>query len=115
MERRSFEGSKVAELCKLASDECQEQEFGVWTKDEEQIERALRKVTYYGDIEYSTVKILDAANKLQTPMAGILEYVFSSSYVCIYIYRLQTVIKMQLAHLYSPNSKDDAELHEEGK
>jgi hypothetical protein len=35
----------------------------VWTKDEAEIERALRKVTYYGDMEYSTVKIFEAADK----------------------------------------------------
>jgi hypothetical protein len=63
MDRKTFEGSKLAELCKAASDENQVEEFGVWTKDEAQIERALRKVTYYGDMEYSTVKILEAADK----------------------------------------------------
>lgn len=99
----------------MASDDCEEREFGVWTKDEDQIERALRKVTYNGDSDYSPMKVLDAANQESLPMAGILEHVFSSSYVCIYIYKLQTVIKMQLVHLYSPNSKEEPELAEQGK
>lgn len=72
----------------MASDECQQEEFGVWTKDEDQIERNLRKVTYNGDSDYSPMKILEAANKHDAPMAGILEHVFSSSFVCLYIYRL---------------------------
>lgn len=48
-------------------------------------------------------------------MSAILEYVFSSSYVSLYIFKLKTVIKCHLVHLYSPNSKEEPALHEEGK
>jgi len=48
-------------------------------------------------------------------MKAILEYVFNSTYVSVYIHKLNTVAKMHMVHLYSPNSKEDPELYEFGK
>lgn len=40
---------------------------------------------------------------------------FNSSYVTVYLYKLKTVIKLHMVHLYSPNSKEEPELYEQGK
>jgi hypothetical protein len=61
------------------------------------------------------MKLLDHSDASTTPMLAILEHVFSSSYVTLYIFKLKTVIKMKMVHLYSPNSKDEPDLAEQGK
>lgn len=66
-------------------------------------------------MEYSAVKILEHANQSSAPLTAILEHVFSASYVTLYLFNLKTVIKMQLVHLYSPNSREEPELAEQGK
>ena len=62
-------------------------------------------MSYFGESGYSATKLLEEANKISTPLAAILEYVISASYVNLYVYKLKTVIKMQLIHLFSPNSQ----------
>lgn len=107
--------SKIYEDIKWIADDSAERKVGVWSEDASHIEKHLRKVTYHGDMEYSAVKILEAANSAQAPLTAILEHVFSSSYVTLYLFSLKTVIKMQLVHLYSPNAKEEPELAEQAK
>lgn len=63
-------------------------------------------------MEFSPQRILDVSESNQAPMKAILEYVFNSTYVSVYIHKLNTVAKMHMVHLYSPNSKEDPDLYE---
>lgn len=73
----------------------------------------MRQVIFPGDSNYSPQKLVQQAS--QATCAGILEHVFSSSFVSVYIYKLQAQIKLSLIHLYSPNARDEPELHDQGK
>ena len=92
-----------------------EREAGIWCTDESYIEQNLRKECYPGDVEHSPHKVLDFSQAQDKPLKAILEYVFNSSYVTMYISKLNTSIKMHLVHLYSPNSKEEPDLYEQGK
>jgi hypothetical protein len=57
---------------------------------------------------------MSEANKEPLPLAAILEHVFNSAYVVVYINRFKTTIKLALAHLFTPHSTEPA-LLEKGK
>ena len=106
---------KAYEEIKAASDDCEKRKVGLWNTDPKHIANHLREVTYFGESSYSATKLLDQANQEPKPLAAILEHVFGTSYVSLYVYRLKSVIKMQMAHLYSPNAQSEPALAEEGK
>jgi endonuclease YncB( thermonuclease family) len=106
---------KAYEEIKAASDDCEKRKVGLWNTDPKHIANNLREVTYFGESSYSATKLLDQANQEPKPLAAILEHVFGTSYVSLYVYRLKSVIKMQMAHLYSPNAQSEPALAEEGK
>lgn len=97
------------------ADDAQAREAGVWSTDADYQDLNLRKVCYPGDMEYSPSKLVEISKGQEAPLRAILEYVFSSSYVTMYLYKLKTVIKLHMTHLYSPNSKEEPELYEQGK
>jgi hypothetical protein len=50
--------------------------------------------------------LLEEANKEPKPLAAILEYVFGTNFVSLYVYKLKAVVKMQLVHLYTPKETE---------
>lgn len=66
----------------------------------------MRQVTYFGEADYNQNKLLEEANKEPKPLAAILEYVFGTNFVSLYVYKLKAVVKMQLVHLYTPKETD---------
>jgi hypothetical protein len=60
----------------------------LWNADQKHIEKHLRQVTYFGESSYNASKLLEQANQVSTPLAAILEYVYSASYVTLYVYKL---------------------------
>lgn len=71
-------------------------------------------MVYFGEADYNPVKILAAASQETKPLAAILEHVFSASFVTLYVYKLQTVVRINLMHLYTPKEASK-ELIEDGK
>lgn len=57
---------------------------------------------------------MDEANKEPKPLGAILEHVFNSGYVVVYVMRFQTTIKVALIHLFTPHSFEPA-LLDKGK
>lgn len=85
---------KAYEEIKAASDDCEKRKVGLWNTDPKHIANHLREVTYFGESNYSAAKLLEQANQEPKPLAAILEHVFGTSYVSLYVYRLKSVIKM---------------------
>ena len=54
----------------------------------------MRIVSYPGDSDFNVVKLLEMSSKVPTPLAGIIEHVFSSSFVSVYVFKLHAQIKM---------------------
>ncbi len=98
-----------------ANEDASKRKVGLWCAEPKFIEKHTRTVKYQGETDYSAAKLLNQSMEVTTPLAAILEYVFSASYVNVYVYKLQAVIKLQLIHLYSPNAKEEPELAEQGK
>lgn len=76
------------------SDDCEKRKVGLWNTEEKHVSNHLREVVYHGESSYNPSKLLEIANKEPKPLAAILEYVFGTSYVSIYVYKLKAVIKM---------------------
>lgn len=88
--------------------------MGVWSTNEEQIKKHVRQVIYFGESDYHPAKILAESQKESKPLAAILEHVFGTSFVTLFIFKLQTVVKLNLIHLYT-SKEFDQELLEDGK
>jgi endonuclease YncB( thermonuclease family) len=71
-------------------------------------------VVYFGEADYNPAKLLAVASQETKPLAAILEHVFSASFVTLYVYKLQAVVKVNLLHLYTPKEAPK-ELVEDGK
>lgn len=89
-----------------AQEDCKTRKVGVFSEDSKHIEKHTREVTYFGESDYSPAKLLEESKKEPKPLAAILEYVFSPSYVTLYVYKLKTVVKMSMSHLFTPQSTD---------
>ena len=70
-------------------------------------------MTYFTDAGYNAARLLEDAKKLDKPLESIVEYVFNCSYLSVYIHKYQTVIKLSLVHLFTPQT--DKQLVDEGK
>jgi endonuclease YncB( thermonuclease family) len=86
----------------------------IWNKDSAFLEKHVRNITFFGDMDYSAQKILAEADKEPKPFGSILEHVFSPTSVVAYVLRLKTQVKMQLVHLYVPQDVPE-KLREQGK
>ena len=106
---------KAYEEIRAAHDDCEASKVGIWNTEAKHVANHVREVTYFGESDYNPTKLLELANKEAKPLPAILEYVFGTSYVSLYVYKLKTVIKMQMVHLFSPNSQSEPALAEEGK
>jgi len=56
---------------------------------------------------------LKKALSIGKPVGGIIEYVFSSTLVSVYVSEFNAVIRMQMIHLFVP--KETQEYQEKGK
>jgi hypothetical protein len=59
-------------------------------------------VTYFTDSGYNSAKLLEEAKHIDKPLESIVEYVFNASFLSVYIHKFQTVVKMSLVHLFTP-------------
>jgi len=50
------------EEIKAASDDCAKRKVGLWSSEPKHVEKHLRQVTYFGESDYSSAKLLEAAN-----------------------------------------------------
>lgn len=79
--------------------------LGLWaSNDEKFLDKHTRKVTYFSDAGYSAPRLLEDAKKVGKPLESIVEYVFSCSYLSVYIHKFQTVIKLSMVHLFTPQT-----------
>lgn len=86
----------------------------MWSTEEAHIKKHLRQVLYFGEADYNPVKLLADSKAEQKPLAAILEHVFSASFVTLYVFKLQAVVKVNLLHLYTPKDADK-DLIDQGK
>ena len=70
---------------------------------------------YQGAADFSHQRILEEAEQVKEPLAAILEHVFSSSHVSLFVFKLQAVVRVHMVHLYSPHAAEEAELAEMGR
>lgn len=97
-----------------ASEDCAKRKVGLWQNDPKNVEKHLRQVTYFGEADYNSTKLLEESSKEPKPLAAILEYVFGTNFVSLYVYKLKAVIKMQMVHLYTPKDTEQS-IIDEGK
>lgn len=86
----------------------------MWSTDEAYINKHLRQVCYFGESDYNPAKLLTESQVEAKPLAAILEHVFSASFVTLYVYKLKTVVRLNLLHLFTPK-ETDKDLVEAGK
>ena len=55
--------------------------------DEKYLEKHSRSVTYFSDSSYNAAKLVEEAKSIDKPLEGIVEYVFSASFITVYIHR----------------------------
>lgn len=67
---------------------------------------------YQGAADFSHQRLLEEAEQVKEPLAAILEHVFSSSHVSLFVFKLQAVVRVHMVHLYSPHAAEEAELAE---
>lgn len=87
---------------------------GVWNTDSAFLAKNTRQVVYFGEGDYKPEKIMEEANKEPRPLGGILEHVFGTTLLVVYIMRLKVQVKLNMVHLYTPKDTDSSIL-EEGK
>lgn len=87
----------------LAQNEAKTKRLGLWaSSDDKFLEKHTRKVTYFTDSGYNAPRLLEEAKHIDKPLESIVEYVFNASYLSVYIHKFQTVIKLSLVHLFTP-------------
>ena len=59
--------------------------MGVWTTDEAIAAKTIRQITYHGEAGFNSSKILDEALKIELPLEGVVEYVFSAYVLSVLI------------------------------
>ena len=70
---------------------------------------------YPGESSYNLSKMLEESHQIETPLAAILEHVFSVNAVSLYVYKFSAIVRVQMVHLYAPSIKDEPNLAEQGK
>ena len=63
---------------------------GVFCTQEKQKEKHTREVIYFGEAAYQPSKLLEQAQKEPRPFGAVLEHVFSTSFVVLYVKSLNT-------------------------
>lgn len=106
--------SKFYEDLVLAQSEAQKKHIGLWTTDERLIQKNSRNVTYFSDTGYNPNKILEDSKVYDKPLESIVEYVFSASFVSLYVIKFDTVVKLSMNHLFTPINTDK-DMMNEGK
>ena len=59
-------------------------------------------MTYFSDPGYNIAKVFEEAKDIDKPLEGIVEYVFSASYLSVFIHKFSIVAKLSLVHLFTP-------------
>ena len=70
--------------------------------DQKFLDKHTRSVTYFSDSSYNPSKLLEESKSIDKPLEAIVEYVFNSSYISVYIHRFQTLAKISLSFLFTP-------------
>ena len=71
----------------------QKKNKGVWSTDGKLLDKHRRELIFYGESDYNPVSILAHSQKEPRPLGAILEHVFSSTLVTMFIKSIGTVIK----------------------
>lgn len=87
-----------------ASETASAAKSGVWNTDEKHLAKHNRTVTYHGEQDYKPEKIL--ASQPKEPQPAILEHVFGTNFVSLYLSKASVNIKMQMVHLYTPKETE---------
>jgi hypothetical protein len=66
------------------------------------LEKHKRNVTYFGEAGYNAAKLLEEAKQIDKPLMSIVEYVFNASFLSVYIHKFETVAKLSLVHMFTP-------------
>lgn len=80
----------------------------VWSTDSKYLEKHTRQVAYFSDAGFSPSKYFDEAQKIDKPLEAIVEYVFSASFVTVYIHKFSAVVRLSMNHLFTPSNADKA-------
>ena len=71
----------------------QKKQKGVWSTDGKLLDKHRRELIFYGESDYNPITILANSQKEPRPLGAILEHVFSSTLVTLFIKSINTVIK----------------------
>ena len=69
-------------------------------------------MTYFSDPGFSAGKFFEEAKTIDKPLEGIVEYVFSASFITIYVHKFQAVVRFSMNHLFTPSNAEKAILAE---
>lgn len=79
--------SKFYDELLAAQNEIKTKKTGVWTTNEDQIEKHTRTVTHFQDSGYNPTKLLELSKTVDAPLESIIEYVFNASQVSAYVHK----------------------------
>ena len=86
-----------------AQNEAKNKKIGLHaTADAKYLEKHTRNVTFFSDSGYNAAKLYEESKSITKPLEAIVEYVFSASYLSVYIHKYQTVAKVSMLHLFTP-------------
>lgn len=83
--------------------------------DDKYLEKHTRQVTYFSESGYSAAKLMEEAKGIDKPLEAIVEYIFNASFLTVYIHKFQTVAKVSMVFLYTPQQGVDKNFIAEGK
>ena len=71
----------------------QKKQKGVWSTDGKLLDKHRRELIFYNESDYNPITILANSLKEPRPLGAILEHVFSSTLVSLFIKSINTVIR----------------------
>lgn len=96
--------SKYYEELIAAQQDNRSKKQGVWTGDEKVLLKHTRQALYYQQEGFNAAKIFTEAQEIDKPLQAIIEYVFSASFLSVYVVKFEAVVRVSMVHLFTPNT-----------
>lgn len=86
-----------------AQNEAKGKKIGIHgSTDPKYLEKHTRNVTYFSEPGFNAAKLYEESKSIGKPLEAIVEYIFNASYLSVYIHKFQTVAKVSMVHIFTP-------------
>ena len=63
-------------------------------------------MAYFSDTGFNAAKLMEEAKSIDKPLEAIVEYVFTTSFLSVYVHKFSAVVKLSMVHLFTPSNMD---------